>query len=336
MTGRPAHPDRDAPDSEAEHLEGVQSALPHTVEGTVVTVGTFDGVHLGHRAILQEIGRRAETRGLSSVLLTFDRHPFTVVRPERAPPLLTTPNEKKQILAQFGIDYVAFVSFNIALSRYTPEEFVRLVLLERLRARELVIGHDHGFGRGRSGHVGTLRALGEQHGFDVDVVEGVVVNGDPVSSTRIRRLIREGRVDSAERALGRPYSITGSVVHGMGRGRALGFPTANIAPPPASKLLPAKGIYAVRANLRTEIRNGLVHLGPRPTFAGSPPSIELYLLDFDRDIYGELVTVEFLHRLRGVRPFDSAAALVEQMRRDEEEASRYFRREGELASGLEP
>jgi riboflavin kinase/FMN adenylyltransferase len=323
---RPPAPDRDAAGSRTEASAGVRSALPGTVGGTVVTIGTFDGVHLGHRAILHEIRRRAETRALSSVLLTFDRHPFTVVRPESAPPLLTTPNEKKQILAQFGIDYVAFVSFNLALSRYTPEEFVRLVLLERLRARELVIGHDHGFGRGRSGHEGTLRALGEGYGFDVDVVEGVVVNGDPVSSTRIRRLIREGRVDSAADALGRPYSMTGSVIHGLGRGRALGFPTANIAPPPASKLLPAKGIYAVRANLRTEIRNGLVHLGPRPTFAGSPPSIELYLLDFDRDIYGELVTVEFLHRLREVRPFDSAAALVEQMRIDEEEAVEYFKR----------
>ncbi len=318
---RPAHGRSvDAPATQA--MGG--SALPDTVTGTVITVGTFDGVHLGHRAILSEIERRAETRGLHSVLLTFDRHPLTVVRPEHAPPLLTTPNEKKQILAQFGIDYVAFVAFTRSLSRYTPEEFVRAVLVERLRASELVIGHDHGFGHGRAGDEETLRALGGRYGFHVDVVEGVVVNGAPVSSTRIRRLLSEGRVDAAARALGRPYSVTGSIVHGLGRGRTLGFPTANIAPPTADKLLPAEGIYAVRANLRTEIRDGLLHLGPRPTFAGSPPTIELFLLDFDRDIYGEIVTVEFLQLLRAVRPFDSAAALVEQMRRDEEEAIRFF------------
>ena len=311
----------------------VGSALPDTVPGTVVTVGTFDGVHLGHAAILREIERRAEARGMHSVLLTFDRHPLTVVRPEHAPPLLTTPNEKKQILAQFGIDYVAFVAFTQSLSRYTPEEFVRALLVDRLRARELVIGHDHGFGRDRSGDEDTLRALGARYGFDVDVVDGVVVNGEPVSSTRIRRLLAEGRVDTAALALGRPYSMTGSVVHGMGRGRTLGFPTANIAPPTADKLLPAEGIYAVRANLRTEIRDGLLHLGPRPTFAGSPPTIELFLLDFDRDIYGEIVTVEFLRLLRPVRPFDSAAALIEQMRRDEENAIRFFEQADEPQEG---
>lgn len=310
------------------------SALPNTVSGTVVTVGTFDGVHLGHRAILDEIERRAQARGQHSVLLTFDRHPLTVVRPEHAPPLLTTPNEKKQILAQFGIDYVAFVAFTRSLSRYTPEEFVRAVLVERLRASELVIGHDHGFGHDRSGDEETLRALGGRYGFDVDVVDGVVVNGAPVSSTRIRRLLSEGKVGAAAEALGRPYSLTGSIIHGVGRGRTLGFPTANIAPPTGDKLLPAEGIYAVRANLRTEIRNGLLHLGPRPTFAGSPPTIELFLLDFDRDIYGEVVTVEFLELLRAVHPFDSAAALIEQMRRDEEEAIRFFRDlEGEDSAG---
>jgi riboflavin kinase/FMN adenylyltransferase len=330
ISSRPVH-DRKVAGRPIDAFGG--SALPATVSGTVVTVGTFDGVHLGHRAILQEIERRAEARGLHSLLLTFDRHPLTVVRPEHAPPLLTTPNEKKQILAQFGIDYVAFVAFTRSLSRYTPEEFVRAVLVERLRASELVIGHDHGFGRGRSGDEATLRALGGRYGFDVDVVDGVVVNGAPVSSTRIRRLLSEGHVDAAARALGRPYSVTGSVVHGMGRGRTLGFPTANIAPPTADKLLPAEGIYAVRANLRTEIRDGLLHLGPRPTFAGSPPTIELFLLDFDRAIYGEIVTVEFLQLLRAIRPFDSAAALIEQMRRDEEDAIRFFR---DLGDANEP
>jgi riboflavin kinase/FMN adenylyltransferase len=302
------------------------SGLPPDVEGTVVTVGTFDGVHLGHRAVLDEIGRRAGARGLDSVLITFDRHPLTVVRPESAPPLLTTPDEKKAILAQTELDYVAFLPFTRALSLYEPEEFVRLVLLQRFRVSELVIGYDHGFGRARAGDIGVLRGLAGSLGFDIDVVEAVEDGQTAVSSSNIRRLLAAGDVRSASEGLGRPYSFRGPVVHGVGRGRELGFPTANIRPPGGDKLLPASGIYAVRASLRTEILDGLLHLGPRPTFAGSPPSIELYLLDFDADIYGEVVRIEFLTRLRDVLPFSSAEELVRQMREDREEAREYFRR----------
>lgn len=290
----------------------------------MATVGTFDGVHIGHRAILRELARRASERGFLSLLVTFDRHPLSVVSPERAPLLLTTPNEKKEILAQFALDYVAFLPFTRSLSRYPPDTFVRRILVSRFRVRELVIGPDHGFGRSRSGDLATLERLGGRLGFRVDVVPEVEVAGAPVSSTRIRRTVEEGDVDGATALLGRPYSLWGVVVHGMGRGRSLGFPTANLAPPSAAKLLPRQGIYAVRASLGSEIRNGLLHLGPRPTFPGSPPSLELYLLDFEGDIYGETIRVEFLSRLRDVRPFDSAAALVEQMRRDREAAVRYF------------
>jgi len=298
----------------------------------VVTVGTFDGVHLGHRAILEEIGRRARSRDLRSVLLTFDRHPLRVVRPDDAPQLLTMPNEKKEILAQYGLDYVAFVHFTRAFSRYSPQEFVEEVLVTRLRARELVIGHDHGFGRGRSGDVNILRTLGREHGFDVDVVSGIEASGDLVSSTRIRAAVAAGRVGEAMAALGRPYSLRGTVVHGMGRGRTLGFPTANISSPPPEKLLPAEGIYAVRASVGSELRAELLHLGPRPTFAGSPPTIELFVLDFDRDIYGERVVVEFLKKLRDVRPFGTAAELVEQMKEDRQIAVRYFEEIGFVGS----
>jgi riboflavin kinase/FMN adenylyltransferase len=301
----------------SETSDRYESGLPGDVEGTVVTVGSFDGVHLGHMAVLREINRRAEARGLHSVLVTFDRHPLTVVRPEAAPGLLTTPDEKKGILSQSGLDYVAFLPFTRALSRLGPEDFVKLVLIRRFRVAELVIGYDHGFGYGRSGGIELLRTLGRRLGFDVDVVPAVDVDGTPVSSTRIRRLLGEGAVE-------RPYSFRGPVVAGLGRGRDLGFPTANIQPRMGGKLLPEQGIYAVRASLRTEIRQGLLHLGPRPTFAGSPPSIELYILDFERDIYGETVRVEFLHRLRDVLPFATAAELVEQMRRDRDRARDYF------------
>ena len=302
-----------------------RSALPPGVDGTVVTVGTFDGIHRGHAAVLREIERRAADRGLRSVLVTFDRHPLTVVRPEEAPPLLTTPDEKKEILAQSGLDHVAFLPFTRSLSLYEPEEFVKLILVDRIRVRELVIGHDHGFGRSRSGDVDTLRRTGERWGFDVDVVGEITVDSEPVSSTRVREAVAAGRVEDAARGLGRPYSLRGPVVQGMGRGRDLGFPTANLRPPDGRKLLPSEGIYAVRASLESEVREGLVHLGPRPTFAGSPPSLELYLLDFDRDIYGETVRVDFLTRLRDVRSFGSSAELVEQMKEDRERARSFFR-----------
>lgn len=301
-----------------------ESGLPGTVDGTVVTVGTFDGVHLGHQAILREIEERARARSLHSTLLTFDRHPLRILRPDSAPSLLTTANEKKEILAQFGLDYVAFVSFTHEFSRYTPEAFVEEVLVRRLRARELVIGHDHGFGRGRAGDVTVLERLGRVHGFAVDVVSGIEVAGGLVSSTRIREALSEGDAEDAARGLGRPYSLRGTVIHGLGRGRTLGFPTANLTPPGPDKLLPAEGIYAVRATVGAELRDGLLHLGPRPTFAGSPPAIELYLLDFDRDIYGERVVVEFMKRLREVQPFATAADLVAQMREDRDTAREFF------------
>ncbi|MFQ5889250.1 MAG: bifunctional riboflavin kinase/FAD synthetase [Gemmatimonadota bacterium] len=310
----------------AEFRSYADSGLPPDVPGTVVTVGTFDGIHLGHWAVLQEIARRAESRRLRSVLVTFDRHPLTVLRAEEAPPLLTTMDEKKEILGQSGLDYAAFLPFTRALSLYTPEEFVRLVLVRRFRVRELVIGYDHGFGRRRTGDIHTLRRLGSALGFEVDVVEAVCANSEsePISSSGIRRMLLEGDVEGARRALGRPYSFRSPVVHGLGRGRRLGFPTANLRPPEGGKLLPRAGIYAVRASLRTEIRDALLHLGPRPTFAGSPPSVELYILEFDREIYGETVRVEFLARLREVLPFAGSAELVRQMQEDRQRARAFF------------
>ncbi|WP_419166316.1 bifunctional riboflavin kinase/FAD synthetase [Candidatus Palauibacter sp.] len=306
-------------------MSGV-GGLPAHVNTTVVTVGTFDGVHLGHQAILRQVRRRARARASSSVLLTFDPHPLRVVRPDAAPQLLTLPNEKKEILAQFDLDYVAFVTFTTEFSRYSPERFVEEILVRRLRASALVIGYDHGFGRGRAGDVNVLERLGAVHGFDVAVVGGVRVGSGAVSSTRIRCAVGEGDMEAAAAGLGRPYSLRGTVIHGLGRGRTLGFPTANLAPPPPDKLLPAEGIYAVRASVGTELREGLLHLGPRPTFAGLPPTIELFLIDFERDIYGERVVVEFLHRLREVRPFATQAGLIEQMRRDLEAGREFFAR----------
>lgn len=287
-----------------------------TDRGTVVTVGTFDGVHLGHWEVLQEIRRRAAATGRRSVLVTFDPHPLRIVRPEHAPPLLTTPVEKKEILAESGLDYAVFISFTELLSRYPPRRFVEEILVDRLRVEELVIGYDHGFGRDRSGDAGTLRDIGAELGFVVDVVPPVETGGAPVSSSRVRSAVAEGRMGEARACLGRPYSVRGVVVKGDGRGRQLGFPTANLKVGGADKLMPASGVYAVRGVLRNGTHMGALHLGPRPTFQGSPPTVELHLLDFEDDLYGEEVRVDFVEQLREVRPFGSVAALVDQMRED--------------------
>lgn len=294
---------------------GLPPGIPRD-RGTVVTVGTFDGVHRGHWAVLQEIRERAREAGRRSVLVTFHPHPLRIVRPEHAPGLLTTPDEKKEILAESGLDFAVFLHFTAELSRYSPERFVTEILVDRLGVEELVIGYDHGFGRGRSGDADTLREIGRQTGFSVDVVGPVEAGTAPVSSTRIRAAVREARLDDAREGLGRPYSARGLVVRGDGRGRRLGFPTANLAGFPADKLLPPAGVYAVRGILRRGEWMGALHMGPRPTFQGATPSVEVHLLDFEGDLYGEELRVDFIRRIRGVRSFGSPEELVAQLRAD--------------------
>lgn len=300
--------------------------VPADGAGSVVTVGTFDGVHLGHREVVREVVRRARASGRRSVVVTFDPHPLRVVRPDAAPPLLSTTAEKKVLLAGTGIQYLVILRFTPELQQYSARRFVEEILLGRLGMAELVIGHDHGFGRGREGSVETMQALGSEHGFGVEVVSAVELDGQPVSSTRIRVALEAGDVAAASRCLGWAYSAGGVVVHGQHRGRELGFPTANIRLDSAEKLLPAEGIYAVYGRFRGRRLPGLLHLGPRPTFPGDPPSIELYLLDWSGDLYGEKVEVELVRRLREIRPFSRVDALVEQMQRDEAEARALFGR----------
>ncbi|MBT8395517.1 MAG: bifunctional riboflavin kinase/FAD synthetase [Gemmatimonadetes bacterium] len=296
------------------------TGLPSDGRGTVITVGTFDGVHRGHWAVLQEIRRRAREARRRSVLVTFHPHPLQIVRPDHAPLLLTTPVEKKEILAETGLDYAVFLSFNHVLASYSPRRFVEEILVGRLGVEELVIGYDHGFGRGRSGDVDTLQEIGDELGFTVDVVSPVRAGENAVSSSKIREALSEGNVEAARAGLGRPYCIRGLVVRGDGRGRKLGFPTANLFVPMNGKLIPPAGVYAVRGCLKRGVFDGAIHIGPRPTFIGSRPTIELHLMDFEGDIYGEEVRVEFIRHLREVRPFDSASALVEQLRYDVEAA----------------
>lgn len=284
--------------------------------GTVVTVGSFDGIHRGHQAVLAEIVRRARARGLASLLVTFDPHPLEVVNPAAAPRLLTLPDEKRELLAQTELDRVVLLPFTRELAQLAPETFVRDVLRGRYGMQELVLGYDHGFGRGRAGDVEVVRRLGREDGFAVDVVDAVRENGQPISSTLIRAAVAHGDLDSAARWLGRPYSLLGVVERGAGRGRTIGIPTINLAPPDARKLLPPDGVYAVWVGWRGGRWGGMMNQGPRPTFGVTARALEIHLFDFAGELYGETVKVEWVRRLRDVETFASREALMRQLGRD--------------------
>lgn len=296
------------------------SWVPAGPEGSVVTVGTFDGVHLGHQAVIREIAARAAAAGRRSVLVTFAPHPLEVVNPAAAPPLLTTGAERREMLAQTPLDWLVVLRFDRALAALEPAAFVREVLLEGCGVRELVIGHDHGFGRGRSGDVETLRRLGNRHGFTVDVVGQVEAVGQRVSSTLIRRAVAGGDLDTARRLLGRPYSVTAPVGRGAGRGRQLGVPTINLAGVSPRKLLPPDGVYAVRVEWRGGAAGGMLNQGARPTFGEGERTLEAHLFGVDADLYGEWVRVAWVRRLRDVMRFPGPDALRAQLDRDREAA----------------
>lgn len=295
-----------------------ESSLPPNVAGTAVTVGTFDGVHRGHLDLIGRLVRRARELALPSLAVTFDPHPLAVVNAAAAPPLLTVGDEKLEVLAETGLDYLAVVTFTPALAALSAEEFVTRVLCARFRMRDLLIGHDHGLGRERAGTADVLTALGASHGFAVGVVEPVAAaDGRWISSTVIRRAVAGGDLAHAADFLGRPYSISGTVVPGEQRGRALGFPTLNLSAPPEKKLLPPDGVYAVRVQTPRGAFGGMMSLGGRPTFGDDGRTIEAYLFDVSGDFYGQYVRVDVIKRLREIRRFPNAEALVAQIREDE-------------------
>jgi riboflavin kinase/FMN adenylyltransferase len=258
--------------------------------------------------------------------VTFDPHPLEVVNPVAAPPLLTTGPERLEILAQSPLDYVVILRFDRYLAELTPEGFVREVLLQRCSVRELVIGHDHGFGRGRSGDVETLRSLGARLGFDVDVVEAVDLGGQHVSSSRIRRAVAGGDMAGAAAMLGRPYGVVGQVKRGEQRGRLLGVPTINLTELSPRKLLPPDGVYAVQVEWRGGRGGGMMNQGPRPTFQDGRRVLEAHIFDFEGDLYGEWVRIEWIERLRDVERFDSLEHLKSQLQHDRTRALAVLRR----------
>ncbi len=298
------------------------ASCPRLPGGAVVTIGVYDGVHLGHRALISRVRAMASELGASSAVVTFDRHPATVVRPESAPKLLTDLEQRLELLAETGVDYTLVVRFDKERSSESAEDFVRDVLVGCFAARAVVVGHDFHFGRNRGGNVPMLQNMGAELGFDVLGINLVAdaVADEIVSSTRIRELLADGDVAGAARLLGRPHEVRGVVQHGDARGRELGFPTANVAVP-ADILLPADGIYAGWY----ERPDGAIHptamsLGRRPTFYADADLslLECYLLDFEGDLYDEPAKVRFVERLRGEVKFDSVDALVEQMAADVE------------------
>jgi riboflavin kinase/FMN adenylyltransferase len=287
------------------------------VKNSVVSVGTFDGVHLAHQQLLKEVVERAQARKGRSIVLTFDPHPQEVLTGQPMQ-LLTTIEERQQICEQLGIDVFYRIGFTYEFSRLTSREFYLRYVVQGCGVSEVVEGYDHHFGRDREGSVEELLKLGREFEFSVAALKPVYVDEEIVSSSQIRQHLLQGKVDQAFRLLGRPYAVSGTVVRGDARGRELGYPTANLQLT-HHKLIPQNGIYFVQVGVGGPTRYGMVSIGVRPTFFDQGlRTVEVHLLDFEGDLYGQTLTVQFLKRLREERKFGSAQHLIDQMHLDEE------------------
>lgn len=301
------------------------SVSPWPDQRAVVTIGAYDGVHLGHRAVIRQVRERAAELGALSVVVTFDRHPASVVRPDAAPRLLTTPEQKIELLSQTGVDAVVVVPFSVEQAKETPVDFVTRVLVDCLRTKAVIVGSDFHFGHMRQGNVTLLREMGERHDFTCEPIvlipraDGV---NEPVSSTAIRRALAGGEIDSATRMLGRAHEVRGVVIQGDQRGRTIGFPTANVNIP-AGMCLPADGVYAgIYRRPDGSEHSCAINLGRRPTFYANQDYslLEAYLLDFAGDLYGEEAAVQFVAFLRSEKQFGGLDELKEQLVKDIESA----------------
>jgi riboflavin kinase / FMN adenylyltransferase len=294
-------------------------ALEAPEEGSAVTIGTFDGVHLGHRSLIARTISEAQERGTRSCVVTWDRHPLMTLRPEAAPRLLSTPQRKLELLETTGIDHIAVLPFTDELSHLSPEDFVDQVLVSGLNAKAIFVGEGWRFGHKRAGDMDLLQKLGAANGFEASPVDLAGEDGDAVSSSRIREAVAAGHMNVARRLLGRPFDIDGVVVGGDKRGAGLGFPTANIECDP-HLAYPARGVYAGRARVQDSWFPAAINVGVNPTFGGDPEvtpvRVEAFILDFEGDLYNRTLRVEFHQRLRDEIRFASVDDLIAKMRED--------------------
>jgi riboflavin kinase/FMN adenylyltransferase len=303
-------------------------AYPPDARPSVVALGAFDGIHLAHQLILTTAVARSRTEGLLALACTFDRHPLEVLQPDRAPVPIMNLSEKLTEMEGYGLDAAVVIPFTLEFSRTEAEQFVETVIVNRLKAREVVVGFNHTFGRGARGNATLLERLGAQHGFRVSVIAPLSLDGEVVSSSVVREALRVGDVRRAATFLGRPYAIRGPVLKGKGRGRQLGFPTANLKP--TRELILAPGVYAARASwgewpAKSE-RGAVVNVGVRPTFQEGEYWIEAYLIDFSGDLYEKTLTLALLERLRPEQKFPDVQTLRQQVARDIEAAILFFQR----------
>jgi riboflavin kinase/FMN adenylyltransferase len=285
--------------------------------GRCVTVGTFDGVHIGHKALISRVVEKAQKKGLDATVITFTNHPAEVVNPRNAPKLLTPWRMKRRLIAELGVETVVGIDFDSDLAAVSAERFIKEGLVEDLQMKEMLSGPSFGFGLGRSGDTGLLRDLSPGLGFGYDVVEKVDLGGKRVSSSSVRRLLESGAVDAAAPLLGREFSIEAVVGRGIGRGRSIGFPTVNLDCDPR-QMLPADAVYAGAARLDAQSFAAAVSVGPQPTFEAQERLVEAYLLDYEGDLYGWPIEVAFKERLRAIEKFSSPQELTEQIRADVE------------------
>lgn len=297
------------------------------LRGTVLTLGVFDGLHLGHQKIMERVVTRAAAADAVPTAITFDPHPRAVLFPESAPPLLQTLDQRLANFEVLGIRQAIVIRFDQDFARQNAEEFLRNTVYERLQAKEVYLGEGFAFGANRSGNIELLRKLSRELSFVADEVPEITLRGQRISSSKIRHLLAEGRVNLARRMLGRPYGVEGQIVRGDQRGRTIGFPTANLKP--RNRVTSKYGVYATATLINHEWRRSITNVGVRPTFAGDKlPSIETYVFDFDGDLYGDVLRVRFLHRLRDERKFSGLEELKTQIAVDSNRALRYFRRQG--------
>ena len=294
---------------------------------TILTLGVFDGLHLGHQRIMQTVTKRARETKSVPTAITFDPHPRAVLFPENTPPLLQTLDQRLSAFEVLGIEQAIVVRFNRDFAKQNAENFLREILHERLQAKEVYLGKGFAFGKNRGGNIELLRKMSAELGFFADEVAEVRLRGTRISSSKIREFLAEGKINRARAMLGRPYGIEGQIIRGDRRGRTIGFPTANLKP--KNRVIPKYGVYATATLIGNVWRKSITNVGVRPTFAGdAASSIETYVFDFDGDLYGDVLRVRFLHRIRDERKFGGIEELKEQIERDSRRALDYFKHLG--------